>query len=89
MLFGIRNRALFWPQIKAKRNTVTFYIYTCTCIFFIFPLGYKTSFFDNSDNEDSSQTVACILLFEPRHKKTSFCHMRTTKAQISLRIRAV
>ena len=26
---------------------------------------------------------------EPRHEKTCFCHMRTTKAQISLRIRAV
>ena len=28
-------------------------------------------------------------LFEPRHEKTCLCHMRTTKAQISLRIRAV
>ena len=26
---------------------------------------------------------------EPRHEKTCSCHMRTTKAQISLRIRAV
>ena len=26
--------------------------------------------------------------YEPRHEKTCFCHMRTTKAQISLRIRA-
>ena len=26
--------------------------------------------------------------FEPRHEKTCLCHMRTTKAQISLRIRA-
>ena len=29
------------------------------------------------------------ILIEPRHEKTCFCHMRTTKAQISLRIRAV
>ena len=26
------------------------------------------------------------LVFEPQHEKTCFCHMRTTKAQISLRI---
>ena len=24
-------------------------------------------------------------IFEPRHEKTCFCHMRTTKAQISLK----
>ena len=28
-------------------------------------------------------------LYEPRHDKTCFCHMRTTKMQISLRICAV
>ena len=27
--------------------------------------------------------------YESRHEKTCLCHMRTTKAQISLRIRAV
>ena len=27
--------------------------------------------------------------FEPRYEKTCFCHMLTTKTQISLRIRAV
>ena len=32
--------------------------------------------------------LICIT-YEPRHEKTCFCHMRTTKAQISLRIRAV
>ena len=29
------------------------------------------------------------MLFEPRHEKPRFRHMRTTKAQISLRIREV
>ena len=29
------------------------------------------------------------IYFEPRHEKTCLCHMRTTKAQISLRICAV
>ena len=29
------------------------------------------------------------LTYEPCHDKTCFCHMRTTKAQISLHIRAV
>ena len=33
--------------------------------------------------------VVYILLFEPHHEKTCFCLMRTTKAQISLRICAV
>ena len=28
-------------------------------------------------------------LFEPRHQKTCLCHKQTTKAQISMRIRAV
>ena len=30
-----------------------------------------------------------VKINEPCHEKTCFCHMRTTKAQISLRIRAV
>ena len=30
-----------------------------------------------------------IRLFEPRHEKSCLCHVRTTKVQISLRIRAV
>ena len=29
------------------------------------------------------------LSYEPRHEKTCFCHIRTTKAQISLRIRGL
>ena len=51
---------------------------------------------------DSKQTVSDVnglrmvrfilsftVLNEPRHEKTCLCHMRTTKAQISLRIRPV
>ena len=34
-------------------------------------------------------TGSAALLYEPCHEKTCFCHMRTTKAQISLHIRAV
>ena len=30
-----------------------------------------------------------LLVYEPCHQKTCFCHMRTTKVQISLRIREV
>ena len=30
-----------------------------------------------------------ILAFEPCHEKTCLCHMRTTKAQISLCIRLI
>ena len=35
--------------------------------------------------------VSFIFMYriEPHHEKTCLCHMRTTKAQISLRIRAV
>ena len=38
-----------------------------------------------------SVCCACILylIYEPRHDKTWFCNMRTTKAQTNLRIRAV
>ena len=32
---------------------------------------------------------AAPFIIEPRHEKTCFSHMRITKAQISLRIRAV
>ena len=44
-------------------------------------------------NERLSNIISLLALTnEPHHKKTCFCHMRTTKAQISLadlRIRAV
>ena len=33
--------------------------------------------------------IRSVFSFEPHHDKPCFCHMRTTKAQISLRIRAV
>ena len=33
--------------------------------------------------------ILSVFSFEPYHDKTCFCQMRTTKAQISLRIRAV
>ena len=32
-----------------------------------------------------TQLNRSIMLIEPRHKKTFLCHMRTTKAQVSLR----
>ena len=45
---------------------------------------------------DQLRGAGCVSLVnkictrnEPRHEKTCFCYMRTTKAQISLRIRAV
>ena len=36
-----------------------------------------------------SEITVSIVMYEPRHEKTSFRHMRTTKARISLRIHAV
>ena len=30
-----------------------------------------------------------VILYEPCHQQTCLCHMRTTKAQINLRTRAV
>ena len=39
--------------------------------------------------EMAYKTEVSSFLYEPCHEKTCFCHMRTTKAQISLRIRAV
>ena len=45
-------------------------------------------------NLDYNSNEVCLILavfnsYELRHEKTCFCHMQTTKAQISLRIRAV
>ena len=37
----------------------------------------------------SDEWVVSQLKLEPRHEKTYFCHMRTTKVQISLRIHTV
>ena len=39
-------------------------------------------------HSDSYCVLQLSFIIEPRHEKTCFCHMRTTKAQISLRIRA-
>ena len=36
-----------------------------------------------------SPFIKALSAFDPCHEKTCSCHMRTTKAQISLRIRAV
>ena len=41
----------------------------------------------SSFNPRHQKTIQCA--FEPHHVKTCFCHMRTTKKQISLRIRPV
>ena len=38
---------------------------------------------------DKNYTTGMTCLYEPLHEKTCLCHMRTTKAQISLRIHAV
>ena len=37
----------------------------------------------------SRPPIKINIIHETRHEKTCFCHMRTTKAQISLRFRAV
>ena len=46
---------------------------------------------NHSVNYDSNHYVNLkwLLLIEPRHEKTCLCHIRTTKAHINLRIRAV
>ena len=35
------------------------------------------------------QKIISLAIYEPSHEKTCLCHMRTTKAQISQRIRTV
>ena len=40
-------------------------------------------------NETVAVRRVCLFPYEPCLKKTCFCHMQTTKAQISLRIRVV
>ena len=44
-----------------------------------------------ANSVDPDQTVLLLgaVWYEPRHEKTCFMPVRTTKAQISLRIRAV
>ena len=39
--------------------------------------------------EEMEKDVGEVCLYEPRHEKTCFMPMRTTKVQICLRIRAV
>ena len=41
-----------------------------------------------TNNNNSTAHCFAYLIYEPRHEKTCLCHMRTTKAQISMRIRA-
>ena len=36
-----------------------------------------------------ARALPVASIYEPHHEKTCLCHMQTTKAQISLRIRAV
>ena len=38
---------------------------------------------------ESAHVERVFITYEPRHEKTCFSHMRTTKVQISQRIRAV
>ena len=42
-----------------------------------------------SYKESTLRFTGTTLVYEPRHEKTCLSHMRTIKAQISLRIRAV
>ena len=42
-----------------------------------------------SDYADMQADVTSLSTYEPRHEQTCLWHMRTTKAQISLRIRTV
>ena len=55
----------------------------------------RIAWMPSDGKELSSRLSLCVvllyacLIIEPRHEKTCLCYMRTTKAQISLRIRAV
>ena len=64
-----------------------------SAIIFSDPLGSMSSSWVVSNGytvllKDMLEGVSSVV-FELRHKKTCLCHMRTTKAQNSLRIRAV
>ena len=41
------------------------------------------------DEDEKSFEEKLAVSYEPRHEKTCFCHMRTTKMQISLRFHTV
>ena len=48
-------------------------------------IASSSSFVSASKQLDTLVLDMLQILFEPRHEKTCFCPMRTTKAQISLR----
>ena len=51
--------------------------------------GILVHFYSVSQIKVTVSEKESFRITEPRHEKTCLCHMRTTKAQISLRIRAV
>ena len=92
-----RSRQTVWTLIRLLHSVCTFW----TCYSMVKP---PCSYFSDYSNFwgcldiygkyfsglwSSRYCVQLTLLFEPCHEKTCLCHMRTTKTQISLRIRAV
>ena len=55
----------------------------------LFTVVYRIEKEWNSGSDKIKIIKRTHLLNEPHHKKTCFCHMRTTKAQINLCIRTV
>ena len=89
------------PDLRASEHTSYFRCWKLSQSSYNFICGsfdgWNTVIWDltNSKNlmvsgiRDSGCQLTCQIIYEPRREKTCFCHMRTTKAQISLRIRAV
>ena len=88
----LRNRNI---KLDSEETETILQIYR---IHRIVPNFLKLSFIIFAFDDIEDFMICCPLavktdtirtLNEPRHENTCFCHMRTTKAQISLRIRAV
>ena len=54
-------------------------------------ISYNFSILNNAELWVWVSVSECVLchIYEARHEKTCLCHMRTTKVQINLSIRAV
>ena len=89
----LRLRDLRWGQRKPCKSPASFQI----ILFHKILLSMRLNLSENEPEIYMYKKSQCfffsfwltIIIIEPHHEKTCFWHMRTTKMQISLRIRAV
>ena len=97
-IFNPKDKIWYFTKCLSYRSSLSGQAQFTICMFeFVLPMHPQ---FDNftslwyvcagNDTYYVTRTLGqLILIHEPRREKTCLCHMRTTKAQISLRIRVV